>query len=152
MTNEPYDRSLERRGRSGPVDRSGTSHGATIATIVLANYGCSDLTDLHATAGGGLWLDPGTGLALLPITQDVNMEIMVNSTAAGGPGTGWTDIVPVLGLSNHVITAGPYPGDRLMTASSTPMTAARSRSPAAPRPALINSGSTPGPAATRTPA
>ena len=89
----------------------GQASGATIATIVLANYGCSDLTDLHATAGGGLWLDPGTGLALLPITQDVNMEIMVNSTAAGGPGTGWTDIVPVLGLSNHVITAGPYPGD-----------------------------------------
>ena len=89
----------------------GQASGATIATIVLANYDCSDLTDLHATAGGGLWLDPGSGLALLPITQDVNLEIMVNSTAAGGPGTGWTDIVPVLGPSNHVITAGPYPGN-----------------------------------------
>ena len=37
----------------------GQASGATIATIVLANYGCSDLTDLHATAGGGLWLIRG---------------------------------------------------------------------------------------------
>ena len=82
--------------------------GATNATIVLANYNASDVTDLHATAGGGLWLDAGNGPALLPITQDINMEIQVRLTTTSAVG----GCSPLISLSNHVITRGPYPGNK----------------------------------------
>ena len=87
----------------GPVQAG----GATNATIVLANYNSIDVTDLHATAGGGLWLDAGNGPALLPITQDINMDIQVRLTTASA----WEDVA-AFSLSNHVITRGPYPGNK----------------------------------------
>ena len=81
--------------------------GATNATIVLANYNSTDMADLQATAGGGLWLDSGNGPALLPITQDINMDIQVRLTTTSA----WEDVA-AFSLSNHVIAGGPYPGNK----------------------------------------
>ena len=81
--------------------------GATNATIVLANYNSTDMADLQATAGGGLWLDSGNGPALLPIPRT---SIWI-SRSDSQPRAAWEDVA-AFSLSNHVIAGGPYPGNK----------------------------------------
>jgi hypothetical protein len=81
---------------------------AQTATIVLNNYNCTDWQNPNATTNGLLWIDPGTGLTLLPITQDVNLDIEVNTP------TGWQEVGNgpfLLSQGATPITGGTNPGD-----------------------------------------
>ena len=127
------------------VDRSGRTGGATTATIVLDNYDCPNVANIHATSGGGLWLDSGIRAGAAADHHRHQYGDQGQFTDRGLAGGRLDDI---FSLSNHVITGGPYPGNTTYDGLFYAGGGQPVQIPGGTRPARINFGSTPGPAAT----